>query len=213
MTRRRKDISRGRSVAKPADSSTSSWRVFCAIELPETLRLHLGDHIGRLREAVPQAHASWSRPENIHLTLKFFGDVKQDLIPKISAAATRTASQHASFQMGVAAAGAFPKQNQPRVLWIGLEDLTGKLAALQSQFESESAQEGFAKEERAFRPHLTIARIRNPAGSRTLAETHQQMGFNEERFVVSELVVFHSQGSKYSAISRHPLECGDLSPL
>ena len=206
MTRRGKDLSR-RPAAERSESSNASWRVFCAIELPEALCLRLQDHIGELRVAVPQAHASWSRPEGIHLTLKFFGDVKQDLVPKISAAASRTATQVASFRIGAAGAGAFPKQSQPRVLWIGVNDPEGKLAALQNQFESESAQEGFAKEERAFRPHLTIARIRNPMASRTLAEAHQQLGFAAETFLVSELVVFRSElspkGSKYTPISRH----------
>jgi 2'-5' RNA ligase len=183
--------------------------MFCAIELPEALRLRLRDHIGQLREAVPQAHASWSRAENIHLTLKFFGEVKQARVPRISAAAQRATEKFGPFQVGVAGAGSFPKQSQPRVLWIGVEDPGGQLAALQQQFESEAAGEGFAREERAYRPHLTIARIRNPAGSRTLAEAHQQRGFKTETFVVSELVVFRSelssQGSRYTAISRHQL--------
>jgi 2'-5' RNA ligase len=139
--------------------------------------------------------------------LKFFGDVKQELVPKISAAATRTATQVASFRIGAAGAGAFPKQSQPRVLWIGVDDPSAKLAALQNQFESESAEEGFAKDDRAFHPHLTIARIRNPVASRTLAEAHQQLGFAAEMFLVSELVVFRSElspkGSKYTPISRH----------
>src|SRR5215813_8335009 len=173
--------------------STASWRMFCAIELPEVLRQQLVQHIQQLREAVPQAHASWNRPENIHLTLKFFGDVKQDLIPKISAAAARAVEQFGPFQIGVGSTGAFPKLSQPRVLWIGVSDPSGKLATLQHQFESESAREGFAKEERPFRPHLTIARIRNPAGSRTLAQAHQRLGFAAQTFTANEFIVFRSE--------------------
>ena len=66
------------------------WRVFCAVELPDEVRARLQEHIARLRKVVPDAAASWSRVENIHLTLKFFGNVALDRIPKISAAATRT---------------------------------------------------------------------------------------------------------------------------
>src|SRR5215813_4021549 len=107
--------------------SAASRRMFCAIELPESLRHQLGQHSERLRAAVPQAHASWSRPENIHLTLKFFGDVKQHLIPKISAAAARAVEQFGPFQIGAGSTGAFPKLSQPRVLWIGVSDPSGKL--------------------------------------------------------------------------------------
>jgi len=201
--------------ARQLKPATPSWRMFCAIELPESLRHQLGQHIERLRQTVPQAHASWSRPENIHLTLKFLGDVKQHLIPRLSAAADRASEQFAEFQIDIAGAGAFPKQSQPRVLWIGVDDPNRKLASLQGQFEKECAQEGFAKEERAFRPHLTLARIRNPEGSRTLAEAHQQLGFAAQTFLATELVIFRSelssQGSKYTAISRHKFQSTDYT--
>lgn len=195
--------------------SAPSRRMFCAIELPESLRHQLGQHSERLRAAVPQAHASWSRPENIHLTLKFFGDVKQHLIPKISAAAERAVEKCGPFQIGVAGAGAFPKQSQPRVLWIGVEDLSRKLSALHHEFENECGREGFAKEERVFRPHLTVARIRHAEGSRTLAEAHQQLGFSAVTLSVNELVIFRSelssQGSRYTAISRHKFQSTDYT--
>ncbi|HEU4510229.1 MAG TPA: 2'-5' RNA ligase family protein, partial [Pyrinomonadaceae bacterium] len=66
------------------------WRVFCAVELPDDVREQLRDHIERLRAAVPDVAASWSRVENVHLTLKFFGNVEVDRIALISAAASRT---------------------------------------------------------------------------------------------------------------------------
>ncbi len=189
------------------DSAAASWRMFCAIELSDSLRQQLARHIEQLRAAVPEAHASWSRPENIHLTLKFFGDVKQHLVSKISAAAERAVDKVGPFQIAVAGAGAFPKPSQPRVLWIGLEDPSRTLATLQGQVENECAKERFAKEERPFHPHLTIARIRHPEGSRTLADFHQQLGFTAQPFLVNEIVVFRSelgsQGSKYTALSRH----------
>ena len=68
---------------------SEEWRTFCAIELPDEVRSQLASHAKRLREAVPEASASWSKPENVHLTLKFFGNVSPDKLPLISAAASR----------------------------------------------------------------------------------------------------------------------------
>src|SRR5215813_9448759 len=156
---------------------TASWRVFCAVELPAEIRARLEDHVRRLRKEVPDAAASWSRVENIHLTLKFFGNVALDRIPKISAAAIRTTEHFSKFQIGVGNTGVFPRPSRAQVLWIGFSDPAGQLSALQKRFEEECALEGFEKENRAYRPHLTIARLRKPEGARRLADTHLQMTF------------------------------------
>lgn len=185
----------------------TTWRVFCAVELSEDVRARLQEHIARLRQEVPDASASWSRVENIHLTLKFFGNVALDHIPKISAAATRTTEQFSKFQIEIGNTGVFPRPSRPQVLWIGVNDPSGQLAALQKSFEDECAAEGFPKEDRPYKPHLTIARLRKP--ERQLADTHLQMTFNPIEIAVHELIVFRSElsskGSRYTAISRHQL--------
>lgn len=179
------------------------WRVFCAVELPDTVRVRLEEHILRLRKEVPDAAASWSRVENIHLTLKFFGSVEVKRIEKISAAAERVVKQFSTFQIGVGGTGVFPRPSRPQVLWIGVSDPSGRLSALQERFENECAAEGFAKEDRAYRPHLTIARLRKPEAS--LANTHLKMQFETIEVELKELVVFRSElspkGSKYTVIS------------
>lgn len=185
----------------------TTWRVFCAVELPEDVREQLQEHIARLRNEVPDAAASWSRVENIHLTLKFFGNVALDRIPTISAAATRTTEQFSKFRIGVGSTGVFPRPSRAQVLWIGVNDPTGQLSALQKTFEAECATAGFPKEDRAYRPHLTIARLRKP--ERQLADTHLQMTFEPIEIPVHELIVFRSElsskGSRYTAISRHQI--------
>ena len=183
------------------------WRVFCAVELPDNVRARLQEHIGQLRKEVPDASASWSRVENIHLTLKFFGNVALEHIPKISAAATRTTEQFSRFQIEVGNSGVFPRPSRAQVLWIGVSEPSDKLTAFQKRFEDECAAEGFDKEDRAYRPHLTIARLRKP--ERRLADTHLQMTFEAIAVPLRELIVFRSElsskGSKYTAISRHQL--------
>jgi RNA 2',3'-cyclic 3'-phosphodiesterase len=185
---------------------TTSWRVFCAVELPDEVRARLQQHIAKLRAEIPYATASWSRVENIHLTLRFFGNVAIDQIPKISAAATRTAEQFERFAIAVGGTGVFPRPSRAQVLWIGVNDASSKLAALQKRLENECAKEGFAKEDRAFRPHLTIARIRKPEGARRLVDAHLQSNFVLTEITVKELILFRSElspkGSRYTAISR-----------
>src|SRR5215207_5301743 len=147
----------------------------------------------RLRKEVPDVAASWSRVENIHLTLKFFGNVKVDRIQKISDAAERVVKQFSTFEINVGETGVFPRPSRPQVLWIGISDPSGQLTALQERFENECAAEGFAKEDRAYRPHLTIARLRKPEGARRLADTHVRMQFEPIEVGVKELVVFRSE--------------------
>lgn len=195
-----------------ADSTdrTRQWRMFCAFELSEVLRSGIHDHGRRVREAVPEAAASWSRPENIHLTMKFFGNVDQAKVPAISAAATNVVQEFSPVQIEVGKTGVFPRPSRPQVLWIGIDDPSDNLAKLHKQLEDEFAREGFAKEDRAFRPHLTIARIRRPHDAARLAQTHLETNFNTVKLTLDELVLFRSElsskGSRYTSISRHRLE-------
>ena len=186
-----------------------TWRVFCAVELPDAVRVRLQKHITRLREVVPDVAASWTRVENIHLTLKFFGNVAVEQITKISDATSRAVNDFDSFQIEIGATGVFPKPSRAQVLWIGVSDPSGKLLEMQRGLENEFAKVGFPKEDRAFRPHFTIARIRKPDGARRLADTHLKMDFDPQAISLKELIVFRSElsskGSKYTPISRHEL--------
>jgi 2'-5' RNA ligase len=186
------------------------FRTFAAVELPKAVRDRIQQHISQLRDAAPECQPSWSRVENIHLTLKFFGDIEQNRIRQISNAASRTAKDFAPFEILITGTGAFPKTTQPRVLWIGVDDPSLQLSKLQSRFEDECAGEGFEKEERAFRPHLTIARIRKPAGARRLGEFNKELRFEPMKLTVNELIVFRSElsskGSKYTPLSQHTLK-------
>jgi len=201
-------------VAEQADGKDQqngkSWRMFCAFELPGSLRARINQHSQKVRAAVPDAAASWGRPENIHLTVKFFGNVDPERVPVISAAAARVVKEFSPIRIEVGDTGVFPRPSRPQVLWIGVEDPSGRLAALQQQLEREFAADGFPKEDRAYKPHLTIARIRKPHDAVRLAQTHLETKFEKVEISFSELVLFRSElsskGSKYTAISRHRLE-------
>ena len=188
---------------------TGSWRIFCAVELPQEVRAQLQDHIANLRKEIPDVAASWSRVENIHLTLKFFGNVAVDRVGSISGAVTRAVSEFSSFEINVGNVGVFPKASRAQVLWIGVDDPFEKLTALHKRLEEECEAEGFERENRAYRPHLTIARIRRHEGARRLANAHLQMKIESVAVHVTELTLFRSElspkGSKYTAISNHRL--------
>ena len=170
--------------------------MFCAVELPREVREQLEGHIARLRKEIPDVAASWSRVENIHLTLKFFGNVAVDRIETISRAVDRAVADFGPFEIGVGKTGSFRSQ----VLWIGVSDPSGTLTTLHERLGSEG---------RRYQPHLPIARIRRPEGARRLVDAHLQMKFETAAVTLKELVVFRSElsskGSTYTAISRHQL--------
>lgn len=186
------------------------WRVFCAIEIPEPVRQTVLQHIASLKEAVPDAKASWSRDANLHLTLKFLGEIPQTSVADISTAASQAVAGLASFSIRLEQTGVFPSQGQPRVLWIGINDSSGKLIDVHARLEDESASAGFVKDSRPFHPHLTVARLRQPRHARTLAVTHRELKFEPAEIAVAELLVIRSElsseGSKYTVVSKHPLE-------
>lgn len=184
------------------------WRMFCAVALPEEVRSRAAAHIKALRERAQQARASWPGAESLHITLKFLGDIETARVNSLSAAAARASEEVEPFELAIDGAGAFPPRGTPRVLWLGVSDAAGKLAQLQQRLEAECASEGFAREARkSFHPHLTIARLRAPAGASLLASAHQELGFASMPFMVNELLVIRSQlgpgGSRYTEISRH----------
>lgn len=196
----------GQDVGAPGGET---WRIFCALELPSEVREQIANHGGYLREQVPHARASWSRTENIHLTLKFLGDVPLSRVEALSNAAKRAASAAESFRLSVSGSGVFPPKGTPRVLWIGVEDQTQTVHRLYEALERECAAEGFARDARAFHPHLTVARIRRPHGARQLGEVHKESDFPAAQFEVNDLCVIRSElspdGSRYTVIARHEL--------
>jgi RNA 2',3'-cyclic 3'-phosphodiesterase len=184
-------------------------RVFFAVELAEEVRRRAGDHISDLRNRMPQVRASWERPEKLHITLKFIGEVEPDARAVLSGAAGRAATTLSPFRFVIKDVGAFPVRGLPRVLWLGVEDVSGSLARLQKGLEDECEGAGFPREARPFHPHLTIARLRRPEGAQRLAALHQEKGFAPAEVFVEALLLIQSElgpaGSRYTELSRHGL--------
>ncbi|HEX9628716.1 MAG TPA: RNA 2',3'-cyclic phosphodiesterase [Pyrinomonadaceae bacterium] len=200
-----------------AETKNEAWRVFCAIELPSLVHEKISEHSTRLRAAAPDSPASWSRADSVHLTLKFVGEVPVSRVNDLSQAAANAVEEFSPFEIVFGNTGSFPQQGTPRVLWIGVDDYSGKLAQLQAKLDEEGRRLGFEKEARPFNPHLTIARLRKSQGARVLALAHKEMGFASTKVNVTELTVIRSElsskGSNYTVISRHALADNDRPTL
>lgn len=201
----------GSRAETPAGSrgaaSGESLRVFCAVELPDEAREAAAAHAARLRGDFPEARASWARPASLHITLKFLGEVGDARVRELSRAACAAAEGFGQFRLSVEEAGTFPPRGAARVLWLGVRDESGDLARLQRRLEEECEAAGFPREPRAFKPHLTLARLRAPKDAHALSEAHRRSTFGPHAFHVSELVVMRSElwpgGSRYTPLSRH----------
>ena len=182
-------------------------RVFCAVELPEEIRAAVAAHASRLRREFPDARASWARPEGLHITLKFIGEVEASRVEALSRAASAAVEGVEPFRLSIEEAGTFPPRGAARVLWLGVKDESKRLAQLQHRLEQECEGEGFTREPRAFKPHLTVARLRTPQDSHALSEAHRRSVFGPYQFEVRELLVIRSQlgpgGSRYTPLTRH----------
>lgn len=187
---------------------SDTWRVFCAIDLPRDLIQKLAIHIEQLKKETG-VKTGWTRPEGIHLTIKFLGDIPVADVEKLSQAAARAAKSLAPFKLTAERCGAFPTHGPPRVLWIGIDDSSAQLAHLYESLDEECAAAGFPKETRPFHPHLTLARIRHTANARALGAAHRALVFPPREFAVTELLVIRSElgkdGSKYTTVSTHVL--------
>ena len=171
-------------------------RSFVAIEIPETMRTELGEHIAHLKHDVPARMVRWVRPEGIHLTLKFLGDVPFESIDKISSALESICVEHASFSLSIGEFGCFPNFRRPRVLWIGVQAHSTELMILQEEIEDELHKLGFEREARPFHPHLTIGRvnrIRDRIESQRLTATLEDVKIDEiGRFDVKAVSLMRS---------------------
>ena len=132
-------------------------RSFIAIELPTEIQQAISRSTASLQKALPRPLVRWVASQNIHLTLKFLGDVSTANLERLEEALKLEVITYPAFTMSVNKLGAFPSPRRPRVFWIGLE-APSTLLALQRAVEAVAARMGYPLKERPFSPHLTIGR-------------------------------------------------------
>jgi 2'-5' RNA ligase len=183
-------------------------RAFLALELPDALRPGLAQVQGELQRS--RADVRWVAVGNIHLTLKFFGNVPDDEIDTLALAAREAAAETAPLQLQTTVTGAFPSPQAPRVVWLGLGGDLVPLTQLFYRLEKAFAALGYPPEGRAFNPHLTLGRVKSPANREKLAGMLKKLPpLDWPPFAVKELTLFQSilspQGSKYTPLQVIPL--------
>jgi 2'-5' RNA ligase len=182
-------------------------RIFLAIDISDEARRKVSDYIAALHSEFPKLRVGWEKPEKLHLTMKFLGNINDEQLRKLTGAVEKTALQISNFNFQIAKTGAFPSLRDARILWLGLQDEKGSLRKLNEILETECERIGFEKEKRDFKPHLTIARLREPRNSKELTQIHLQNEFETIEFEVSEITIYESKlqpnGSIYSIVSKH----------
>lgn len=165
-------------------------RSFVAIELPEEVRKGLA----RLRDELERDEhrfVKWVDPGGMHLTLKFLGNIPSKRVTEVTGAMEEATHGISPFHLEISGLGAFPGLKQVRVFWVGIGGDVDKLSKLQQTIDAALAALGFAKEERPFVPHLTLARIRqgaSPSERRSFGELVDSTIFEEKYPVEVEAV-------------------------
>jgi 2'-5' RNA ligase len=184
-------------------------RAFIAANLEHGLR----DRIARIQERLKESRAdvSWVRPENLHLTLKFLGEVEEAALTAVADAIGPVAARHAPLRLVVAGLGAFPQPRAARVVWIGVREGAEGLAKLHAELEAGLEPLGFQREARPFTSHLTLGRVRGPGRREQLAaavtsmmpEPVGDMLLDRIDLMRSEL---RPEGARYSVLRTFPLQ-------
>ncbi len=149
-------------------------RSFIAVDLPVRLDAALAKTSNQLQEMLNGLPIRWVPVENIHLTLKFLGDVSEQNIPRIKEIILAEAASHQPFEISVGGFGVFPNYNRPRVIWVGVE-APDELLNLQRRIDMETARLGYAPDQRKFNPHLTFGRVSRNATPELIRKITNQL--------------------------------------
>jgi len=180
-------------------------RAFIAVDIPESVRRDLKELIDGLR---PYGGSSvrWVPPENIHVTLKFLGNIEESQVGIVESAIREGVKNQGPFVLEARGTGAFPSIKRMRVLWAGLQGDILSLARVQSSIEGVLEKQGFEREKREFKPHLTIGRIKGSSFDRRLAKKLVEYGtsFRSGPFEIEKVTLYRSilkpSGAKYEPL-------------
>jgi 2'-5' RNA ligase len=167
-------------------------RTFIAIEIP-------WDIISKIRELQQGIKTygfkiRWVRAENIHLTLKFLGDVEAAKLDKIAEVLSETAEGYTAMSLKAKGIGVFPSIKRPRVLWVGLTGQLESLVGLQNTLDTNLKALGFSEEKRSFKGHLTLGRMKGNIDLKTFGDALLKFrGFESEIFTAGRIILYKSE--------------------
>ena len=177
-------------------------RSFIAIPTPVEIAHDLRESIASLRDA--DAEVRWEPVEKIHITLRFLGDVDEVLLPRLIKDCVDSCCNQKSFSLLYGGFGCFPNNRDPRIIWLGSENGDGLLEPLKKIIDETVNRYGFVPENRPFRPHLTLGRVKGKRNIRNLIKMLQSVTFEPRTVVIDELVFMKSElrptGSIYTKL-------------
>ena len=174
-------------------------RTFIAFELPEKIRSFISSIQEDLKSN--RLDARWIQPKNIHLTLKFLGNINKADTQKVGAAIFKSAADYAPISLAVKGIGAFPGISHPRVLWIGIRGQIDVLIQLQRGLDNNLEKIGFPKENRPFKGHLTLARVKGQINQAKLINAMKKYGeFEPKSFIADNIILFKSDLKSTGAV-------------
>lgn len=185
-----------------------SLRAFLALDPPPEIRKNIRIIQERLKKVLP-GNIRWTNPEGMHLTLKFFGSISGADIARVSQAVSEITAEAAPLSLEVRTVGVFPHAKRPRVVWLGITGDVEPLARLQQKIDLKLLDCGFREEERPFRPHLTLGRIKSPGKTAGLEDSAARgEDYAAGSFTANGLFLFKSdltpQGAIYTELARFP---------
>jgi 2'-5' RNA ligase len=183
-------------------------RTFIAIELPEETRQTLAAIQQELKRT--GAGVRWVKPSSIHLTLKFLGNIHPGQVDDIAAVTAQVVRSEPLLTLRAAGLGTFPSQQNPRVIWVGIEGEVKRLTHIQNRLENDLVALGFAREKRGFRAHLTLGRVKDKGNRQGLIAAMTELEIPEfNSFDVTEIILYKSElrptGAIYTKLHRMPL--------
>jgi 2'-5' RNA ligase len=184
-------------------------RTFTAVDVWPEIRERARVLISRFKDTT--AKVSWAKPDQMHLTMNFLGDVPLNDIPAVCKAVAEAVQSFKPFDVEMAGVGVFPSYDNPRTIWLGVGNGSEELVSLHTALQERLGDLGFRIEARRFHPHLTLGRVRSvPTGPGQLAGLiKQQTDFEAGPMMVSEVTVFSSElgreGPTYEALGHGEL--------
>jgi len=193
--------------------SPTATRTFICLELPETIRVQAEALQRRLAGRGDQIR--WVNPGNLHLTLRFLGEISRSQVETVCLAVRCAAARVDVFSIRFSGTGCFPSLRRPKVFWIGITEPTD-LSRLFEAIEEELSSAGFPREIRPFSPHLTVGRVRVDRKSPGLTDALTTAQFEPASFLVTHVTVMKSDlkksGAVYTVLARQPLKSFRESP-
>ena len=173
-------------------------RSFLAIRLPEPIRKDLESIQERLKET--DAPVKWVTPDNVHLTLKFLGNIESKDVEKIHDIVSKIVTKETHLILRGEGVGAFPHIKSPRVIWVGISGEIDRLKDIHIRMEEELETIGFRPEERSFSPHLTIGRVKTGVHKALLDRLIALKDYRSQPFKAGEIILFKSDLRPYGPI-------------